>query len=65
MRVRRICSCCLRKKYADTMILFYYPLLKREAWHCDSCYKFACSASGKGVIYPIAANLSPQGDNND
>jgi len=37
-KVRRCCSYCLKKRYVEKMVLIYYPLIKRRAFHCRECF---------------------------
>ena len=38
-KIRRICSYCLKKRYIEKMVLIYYPLIKKRAWHCKECFE--------------------------
>ena len=38
-KVRRCCSYCFKKRYVEKMVLIYYPLIKRRAFHCRECFE--------------------------
>lgn len=38
MENRHYCTYCGRKQNESKMILFWYPLLKKKAWHCKACF---------------------------
>ena len=38
-KVRRICSYCLKKRYVEKMVLVYYPLINKKAFHCVECFE--------------------------
>ena len=49
---RHQCSCCNRKIYEVKMYRYYYPLLKRTAWHCEECVKFVKWGFATAMIRP-------------
>lgn len=34
---RKKCSCCGSKIYEDNLKRYWYPLLRKWAWHCEEC----------------------------
>ncbi len=39
---RHYCTWCGKKRKNEFMRLFWYPLLRKRAWHCVDCVKKFC-----------------------